>query len=97
MRPIVNLNQPLHTIKLILLSNKLNAAFAKANTSVIKTGDSITGIVTSPTAATGTSNTMIATTQFVNNEIAQITPSSGINQTLARCINFKSIWCIVYQ
>jgi hypothetical protein len=58
-----------------------NLAFNKANTSVIKTGDIITGVVTAPTAANGTSNTMIATTQFVNNELTLYATGLGINQT----------------
>ena len=53
-----------------------NGAFTQANNAVQKTGDAISGVVTAPTAATGTSNTMIATTQFVNN-----TTGVGIGQT----------------
>ena len=58
-----------------------NGAFTKANTSVIKTGDGITGVITSPTAANGTSNSMIATTQFVNNQLTLYATGLGINQT----------------
>jgi hypothetical protein len=58
-----------------------NGAFTKANNSVIKTGDNITGVITAPTAANGTSNTMIATTQFVNNELTLYATGLGINQT----------------
>jgi hypothetical protein len=46
------------------------AAFNKANNAIMKAGDNITGIITAPTAALATSNNMLATTQFVRNEIA---------------------------
>jgi hypothetical protein len=49
--------------------NQINTALLIANTSLLRTGGTITGIVNSPTAANGTSNTMIATTQFVDNSI----------------------------
>jgi hypothetical protein len=60
-------------------SSFANGAFTKANTAVQKTGDAISGVVTAPTAAAGTSNTMIATTQFVNNTIGV-----GVGQTWQR-------------
>lgn len=46
-----------------------NGAFTAANTKVSKSGDIITGVITAPTAANGTSNTMIATTQFVRHTV----------------------------
>jgi hypothetical protein len=69
------------------------AAFNKANNAVMKAGDNITGVITSPTAANNTSNTMIATTQFVQNSISS-RPSTNIgdnqtlqNMTLVRAFN----------
>lgn len=53
------------------------AAFNKANNAVMKDGDNITGIITAPTAALATSNTMLATTQFVRNEIAEFSNIRG--------------------
>lgn len=47
----------------------VQAAFNIANNAVQKTGDDISGIVTAPTAQNGTSNTMLATTAFVQNSI----------------------------
>jgi hypothetical protein len=67
-----------------------NGAFTKANTSVIKTGDGITGVITSPTAANGTSNTMIATTQFVNNQLTLYATGLGINQTWQNLTNSRA-------
>ena len=39
---------------------------------VLKTGDTITGVVSAPTAAAGTSTTQIATTEFVATEIEEL-------------------------
>jgi hypothetical protein len=47
------------------------ASFNKANSAVMKSGDAISGVITAPTAANNTSNTMLATTQFVQNNISR--------------------------
>jgi len=65
--------------------NHANSAFIRANNSVLKAGDTITGIVAAPTAANGTSNTMIATTQFVNNSITNA-KLSGVPEVKAYAI-----------
>jgi hypothetical protein len=54
-----------------------SAAFNRANTSLVASGDTITGVITAPTAANNTSNTMLATTQFVNNQISERKLISG--------------------
>lgn len=41
------------------------SAYNTANLAVLKTGSAVTGIITAPTAAVDTSNTMLATTAFV--------------------------------
>lgn len=53
----------------------IQASFNRANNSVIRTGDDVTGIITTPTAANGTSNNMIATTQFVQSSISSRVPA----------------------
>ena len=81
-----------------------NSAFNKANTAVIKTGDDITGVITAPTAANGTSNTMLATTAFVANTVKNAITTgfpqvkayavfsiSGTTATLIRGYNVSSV------
>ena len=58
-----------------------NSAYSLATGAVMRAGDTITGIVMAPTAANGTSNSMIATTQFVNNQLTLYATGLGINQT----------------
>ena len=50
-------------------ANVAQPAFNRANNSVLKTGDVITGIVTVPTAAPLTSNNMIASTAYVRTAV----------------------------
>jgi hypothetical protein len=59
-----------NTINLTPVTVLSQSAFNRANNAVAKSGDTITGIITSPTAANNTSNTMLATTQFVQNAIS---------------------------
>ena len=61
-----------NSISLVSVTATAQASFNKANNAVMKAGDAITGIVTAPTAANATSNTMLATTQFVQNSISLI-------------------------
>ena len=79
-----------------------NGAFTRANNSVLKTGDTITGIVTAPTAANNSSNTMLATTRYVDNAVKNaITPGvikayatvaiSGSVASLVRGFNISSV------
>jgi len=79
-----------------------NGAFTKANNSVLKTGDAISGIVTAPTAANNSSNTMLATTRYVDNAVKNaITPGvikayatvaiSGSIASLERGFNISSV------
>jgi hypothetical protein len=84
--------------------NTANSAFNRANNSVLKSGDTISGIVTAPTAANNTSNTMIATTQFVQNVVTNakissvptikayaVVSISGTTATLVRGFNIASV------
>lgn len=83
--------------------NQANAAFNKANTAVLKAGDTITGVVLAPTAANNTSNTMLATTSFVQNSITQrmtgypivkayvIFSVSGSTVTILRSYNVSTV------
>jgi hypothetical protein len=52
-------------------------AYNRANNSVFRGGDFITGVINAPTAANNTSNTMLSTTQFVQNAISS-RPSTNI-------------------
>lgn len=79
-------------------------AYNVANTSVQRTGDNITGIVTSITAANNSSNTMIATTRYVDDAVknAKVNQAVGIKAyavvtiagtvaTLVRGFNIASV------
>ena len=79
-----------------------NGAFTRANNSVLKTGDAISGVVTAPTAANNSSNTMLATTRYVDNAVKNaITPGiikayatvsiSGSVASLTRGFNISSV------
>lgn len=93
-----------NTLNVTAASSLAQAAFNRANNSVLKSGDTISGIVTAPTAANNTSNTMIATTQFVdfavkNAKISSIptikayavVSISGSTATLVRGFNIASV------
>lgn len=72
------------------------AGFNKANNAVAKAGDAITGVITAPTAASGTSNTMLATTNFVATAITNALPtvyrSGMVMQTAYKRVDTKSTW-----
>ena len=65
-------------------SNTINAVGNVIGGNILTTGvlsvggsATLTGVATAPTASNGTSNTQIATTEFVQNQLATIAPSPG--------------------